>query len=577
MNDIIRELGYDHNVIADHKKEKEQGPQRDAEVIDDSAFMQPDDVLPEEPESDEIGERPRIRCNGGDAATATREAIATLAAEKRPFKAVYVRSQMLVRVVRYEGKAEPDARGIRRAAGTSMLVPVTTDWMTLHLGRLADWYSVRRDRAGNPVETIRDCPERIARAVMADNPWPGVPLLSGVVNAPTVLGDGSVLQTPGYDRKSGLLFDPDRTKFPKIPHRPTKADAMRALDILRRPFREFPFVGKDSERVCMNEAVALSSVITALVRKGLTIAPMFVFDAPTPSSGKTLLASVPSYVATGRPPLLMAPNPDPEAERKALFAALIESPSCIVIDNVEGEFGSTVLNAILTTEEYSERMLGQSRNVKVPTNAMFAATGNNMTIKGDLGARTLICRIDPRTEDPDTRTFSLDLHKWLPMHRAKLAAAAITIVKAFLLARPKIDAPNYGRFHEWQQLCRFPLMWLGCEDPCLSRERIREENPEIADLRNLLQSWFAVFGNAPVSVSAAIEECERGVNNSDEHDQNKVALLDAMRVVGARGNFVSNRRVGRFIAARRMRIIDGYYFDKDGLYDGIVRWRVRHE
>ena len=57
-----------------------------------------------------------------------------------------------------------------------------------------------------------------------------LPVLHGVVTAPTMRADGSILSKPEYDRKTGLLFDPGRADFPRIPERPTFNDAKRALD-----------------------------------------------------------------------------------------------------------------------------------------------------------------------------------------------------------------------------------------------------------------------------------------------------------------------------------------------------------
>jgi hypothetical protein len=42
---------------------------------------------------------------------------------------------------------------------------------------------------------------------------------------------------------------------------------------------------------------------------------MHVYSAPKMASGKTLLATIPAYVATGRAPYLISQAADPESER----------------------------------------------------------------------------------------------------------------------------------------------------------------------------------------------------------------------------------------------------------------------
>jgi hypothetical protein len=49
--------------------------------------------------------------------------------------------------------------------------------------------------------------------------------------------------------------------------------------------------------------VALAAVLTVLVRRGLRAAPLIAFDAPKMGSGKTLVATVCSYVAVALRPV----------------------------------------------------------------------------------------------------------------------------------------------------------------------------------------------------------------------------------------------------------------------------------
>src|SRR5207248_1804279 len=71
--------------------------------------------------------------------------------------------------------------------------------------------------------------------------------LNGVVHAPTLRADGSLLTTAGYDPASGLLYDPNGVDYPAIDDKPTRADALAAVEVLKEPFCEFPFVLDDPE------------------------------------------------------------------------------------------------------------------------------------------------------------------------------------------------------------------------------------------------------------------------------------------------------------------------------------------
>ena len=47
-----------------------------------------------------------------------------------------------------------------------------------------------------------------------------LPRLTGVINAPTLRHDGTILYGRGYDKQTGLLFDPLGVEFRKIPDLP---------------------------------------------------------------------------------------------------------------------------------------------------------------------------------------------------------------------------------------------------------------------------------------------------------------------------------------------------------------------
>ena len=104
--------------------------------------------------------------------------------------------------------------------GALVLRLVDADWLCLRLAQLADFYVIRNEKP-KPV----DPPVRLCRSVLAAAPWPQLPALAGIIEVPTVRPDGSLLTRPGYDKATGLLFDPGYTHFPPIPTSPTREQA----------------------------------------------------------------------------------------------------------------------------------------------------------------------------------------------------------------------------------------------------------------------------------------------------------------------------------------------------------------
>ena len=155
---------------------------------------------------------------------------------------------------------------------------------------------------------------------------------------------------------------------------------IRSKSLGGTPFAEFPFVTKE------DRGVMLACALTGMARRSLPHAPAFSFDAPTAGTGKTLLGQC-SLRLCGSTPTVIPECRDEEELRKRLLAALREGKPGILLDNIRGQFGSAALEAFLTSEHYSDRVLGVSTIVTLTTNVLVLISGNNFQPKGDLYRR----------------------------------------------------------------------------------------------------------------------------------------------------------------------------------------------
>ena len=160
-----------------------------------------------------------------------------------------------------------------------------------------------------PLKVVKTLKDRTGRL--------GFPVLAGVIDAPTLRADGSILDKLGYDPATGLLYEPSATNFSAVPARPTRDQAHSAAGLLAELLDTFPFVGE------ADRSVALSAIITACVRRSLRTAPMHGFTAPTAGSGKSMLVDVASIIATGREAAVTAQGATEEELQKRLGAMLL--------------------------------------------------------------------------------------------------------------------------------------------------------------------------------------------------------------------------------------------------------------
>ena len=199
-----------------------------------------------------------------------------------------------------------------------------------------------------------DCPRDVAEAYLErEGKW-RLPRLTRIITTPTLRRDGSVLEMPGYDEATGLLFEPQGIAFPPVPVTPDLfEDVYPAVELLLGLLRTFPFVDEPSR------AVALSAVLTSLVRASLPSAPLHAFTAPTAGSGKSLLVDIASMISTGQETPVMAQGKTAEEFEKRLGAAFIAGDGTISIDNCEQPLGGEFLCQVLTQSLVSIRILGQ--------------------------------------------------------------------------------------------------------------------------------------------------------------------------------------------------------------------------
>jgi hypothetical protein len=357
--------------------------------------------------------------------------------------------------------------GLRRSRGTVQLEPLSSVALTEVLDRVILWQKI-----GTEGPEVIDCPPKIAKIYLSRTGSWNVPVLTGIISAPIMREDGVILSRSGYDKDTGLFLVSDMG-WPAIPDRPTLADAKAALRILRGPFEQFPFVAEE------HVAVHIAAILTAIQRRLLGACPVFGYSAPAQRSGKSMLAESVAILATGKPAPATGFSRDQEEIRKSITSALREGHLIVNLDNIEVPLASPDLARAITQSDYQDRLLGKNMMLRLPTNVLWTATGNNLVFRGDLSSRALLCRIDSRLERPESRTFRIPhLQSYLKKNRPRLVAAALTILRAYHVAgRPRQQVQPWGGFDNWSASIREPLVWLGLADPCKTRENVVADDP----------------------------------------------------------------------------------------------------
>ena len=503
------------------------------------------------PGAEEVPGRPCVLVLAGELdvmATEGERAIAVSAID------IFQRGRELVRPVQQE---VPASKG--RMTISAGLASVTQAGMTDVLCQAAEW----RKYDGRSKKRVRvDPPSTVAAIILSRVGRWTFPTVAGVITTPTLRPDGTVLHKPGYDPVTRLFQVVDPSLVPSyIPAEPTKQDAEAALAVLDKLVDEFPFVG------AADRSVALSAIMTPIVRGAVPVAPLHAIRASTAGTGKSYLADTASAIATGRPCPVVSVSPRPEETESRLVGLMLAAFPLISLDNVNGELGGDLLCQAVERPTVRVRRLGASDIFEIESRATFFATGNGLRVKGDMTRRTVICNLDAGLERPEERQFTHNPVDDVIKDRGAYVAAILVIVRAYIVAGMPGRLPRLASFEDWSDMVRSPLVWLGMPDPVKTMEAAREDDPELGMLRDLLVQWDAAIGKSDTKTCKQLADIA-GSPEKNEHGETVGKkfpdLFDAVLAVSGARKDIDNRRLGIYLKSIEGRIANGLRVKRSG-------------
>lgn len=503
---------------------------------------------------------------------------------------VYTRGGQLVHVIRATGEEE---RASHIVEGTplvrAMQLPTLRERLSRY-GRFARYDGRRKKNPWTPCLPT----DHIVSGVAARGHWPGLRELVGVLETPSMRPDGSIIQEPGYDRATGYEYIPN-AEFPRVDPRPSQADACRALAQIADVFVDFPFA---SEAARFVPVAALLTIIARPAIDGPT--PLFLYDATDYGVGKTLCTDAVCAAATGRVAPRATFPPSVEELEKVLGSYALQSPAVVVFDNLPGWIGGAPLDKTLTAADTVDlRVLGRSEAPSMRWRAVIMASGNNVSVLRDTVRRTLICRMESLVERPEERASfkHAPLVPWVLANRAALVAAALTVLRSFVVAgRPSQGLRAFGSFEAWAELVAASIVHAGGASVLDALPRDDADNSERAVLGVILDGWERLdTEKRGLTAREAIRRLYPGAGKTARQGELGLtsnapggadpsggdgfdALRDAFEMVAhARGGGApSPTALGAQLRRLRGRVAGGRRLVGEPDRKGFVRWKVSH-
>lgn len=438
---------------------------------------------------------------------------------------------------------------------------------------------IGQDREGNPVPVPGL--SRDALGILPGHLAPALPSVVRISRGPVVRGDGTIVTDNGYDAQTRVLVDmaPD-VRGLRVPEHPTDEQIADAAKLLRDDLFEMDGTEGFDGWTFKTEADrthALACLLTALLRSGFNLAPLFLADGLQRGVGKGELGQTVHLVVYGHEVTVKAtPSSDAEMEKR-ITADLLAGVSMVQLDEVMDDEGkcrlnSPALTAAITAETWGSRLLGHSEPLSLPQDVTWFATGNNVEIPGDMIRRTIPIRLSsdrPKLDERDN--FRRDLRSWVVENRRELLTAALTLVRAWYdRGQPEAPRPlGVVTFTEWQRVVGGICHLAGFEGflSTVLEMRARADS-EVIDNHEHLEWLEAAAITLPGAPRFTAKEIElKAKQDSDRMSPYGVDLDDLnARAIGK----IWKRMAGRWFGD--LRIVE------DGRAHGnVTAWRVERQ
>jgi putative DNA primase/helicase len=222
--------------------------------------------------------------------------------------------------------------------------------------------------------------------------------------------------------------------------------------------------------------------------------PYLIITAPQKSgagSGKGLLIRAFMRIAFGMPVGSISALKDNAELDKKITAVLLSGCPTVCIENFNNKtFDSDLLNAIVTDRPFRLRIFATTSDVEIDMPVFISATGNNLTVAGDLIRRTILCQFDAHMDDPAQRPFQAGFLDTITANRAAILSDLVTIWR---WGRQQPDLPHglpCGSFDQWAQWVRDALIALRCKDVVNRHSDLKQRDPERQIIGDVFDKWW---------------------------------------------------------------------------------------
>ena len=326
-----------------------------------------------------------------------------------------------------------------------------------------------------------------------------LPLISRIFTIPIPILHNNKIAFPkkGYDKRfhSWMNYNVPELSQPDM-------KLKEAKEIIDNLLKEF----------CFKTQQDFDTAIAALITPGLrglfkefnTRTPVFFYLGNRERVGKDYLAGITGILYEGQ---AAEENPISSGERsgnnneelrKKLTSAIKSGKKRLHFSNNKGYLNNAVFEGAITTETYSDRLLGTNETIEAPNELDFSLSGNvGITYTPDFANRCKFINLFLDIEDANSREFeNPTLHLWAKENRSLVFSAIYSLVRNWIDGGMKPGKIPFASFPEWARVCGGIMEAAGYSNPCIpNEENIGTGDNETQEMKQLFELCYERYSN----------------------------------------------------------------------------------
>ena len=318
------------------------------------------------------------------------------------------------------------------------------------------------------------------------------------IRMPVMRRDGRIdLAPPGYFSEGGI-YTLDRDVVYDEEMTLERAKEVIGVELLG----ELPF--HDAGRSLAVQVAAMLTVFGASLLPRGAARPGFIYTANAPDAGKSLAAKMAIIPVLGKANSRAMPRK--EETRKVLDQIAMEAWTTVLFDNVKGTLGGEDIEAFMSAERWSGRVIGEKGGFEVDNVTTCFFTGNDSKPTADMQQRCLFVELFLEEIDPSKRVIKRSLtgvELAEPKLRSEICSALWAMIKHWDASGRPPAKSSMPKCPTWSAIIGAIVVCAGFGDPCAKAD-VKSARTGVYEMQELVKH-LAKSSPAPVQVNETME------------------------------------------------------------------------